>query len=229
MLRSHDLFDGGDGQDTIQGSAGNDALFLHDTFSPLPNGTGPRIKNIERFDMGAGDDIVDLTSSTHSLGDVVLNGDSGNDVLWGSSGNDLLNGGQGNDKLSGGLGNDTYQFTRGDNHDTIREQDSSANNHDVLSFLHNINHDQLWFTQDHDDLRINIIGTQDQVTLANWYDGATYQVEEIQASDGLVLANNQLDQLVQAMASFNPPAVGELSLSDEQQQQLAPVLAASWV
>jgi Ca2+-binding RTX toxin-like protein len=228
MQRSHDLFDGGEGQDTIQGSDDNDAIFLHDTFSPLPNGTGPRIKNVERFDMGSGDDIVDLTSPTHSLGNVILNGDAGNDVLWGSSGNDLLNGGQGNDRLSGGTGNDTYLFSRGDNQDIIREKDSTVNNHDVLSFLHDINHNQLWFSQDNDDLRINVIGSQDQVTIANWYNGTTSQVEEIQASDGLILANNQIDQLVQAMASFNPPAAGEFSLSNDQQQQLTHVLAASW-
>jgi Ca2+-binding RTX toxin-like protein len=228
MHRSYDLFDGGEGQDTLQGTEGNDAVFLHDTFSPLPNGTGPRIKNVERFDMGAGNDIVDLTSPLYSLGDVTLNGGLGNDVLWASSGNDSLNGGQGNDKLSGGAGNDTYLFARGDDQDTIKENDTTTNNHDVLNFLHDINHDQLWFTQDNDDLRIHVIGTQDQVTIANWYEGTASQVEEIQASDGHILANNQVDQLVQAMASFNPPVPGELSLSDDQQQQLAPVLAASW-
>jgi len=53
-------------------------------------------------------------------------------------------------------------------------------------------------------------------------------VEEIQATDGHILFNNQIDQLIQAMASFNRPPIGELSLTDEQQQQLAPVLAASW-
>jgi len=228
MQRSHDLFDGGEGLDTARGTDGNDALFLHDTFSPLPNGTGPRIQSIERFNMGAGDDIVDLTSPTYAYGAVELNGEAGNDILWGSSGDDILKGGTGNDRLSGGAGNDRYLFSRGDNQDTIVEQDSTAGNHDTLSFRGDINHDQLWFTKQNNDLRIQVIGTLDQVIVANWYQGEDKQLEEIQATNGQILVNNQIDQLVQAMASFNPPPIGELLLSDEQQQQLAPVLAASW-
>ncbi len=225
MQRSHDLFDGGEGFDI---ALGTDAIFLHDTFSPLPNGTGPRIQGIERFNMGAGDDIVDLTSPLYAYGHVELNGEDGNDVLWGSAGNDVLTGGKGNDRLSGGAGNDRYLFARGDNQDTIVEQDSNPDSHDILRFSEDINHDQLWFTRQNDDLRIQVISTLDQLTIANWYQGEDKQLEEIQATDGKVLVHNQIDQLVLAMASFNPPSAGEISLPNEQQQQLALVLATFW-
>ena len=77
-------------------------------------------------------------------------------------------------------------------------------------------------------MRINIIGTTDQITIEDWYDGQAQQLEEIQASDGLILANNQIDQLVSAMASFNIPDAGELTLSSDLQEQLAPALAVAW-
>jgi hypothetical protein len=40
--------------------------------------------------------------------------------------------------------------------------------------------------------------------------------------------NSQVDQLVQAMAGFAPPAMGQVDLSTVYAAQLAPVLAGSW-
>jgi len=42
------------------------------------------------------------------------------------------------------------------------------------------------------------------------------------------LINNQLDLLVQAMASFGAPAAGETELSGQIKEELAPVIASSW-
>ena len=228
MQRSHDLFDGGEGIDTAQGTDGNDALFLHDSYSPLPNGTGPRIQNIERFNMGSGDDIVDLTSPTYDYGDVELNGEAGNDVLWGSSGNDTLNGGQGNDQLTGGAGNDTYLFGRGDGQDTIRNYDPDSNSTDTLQFGDNITAEQLWFEQAGNDLEITIFGSEDNITLKDWYSNDSHKVDVMTLSSGEALLNNQLDQLVQAMASFNVPTSGQSDLSGQIKEEIAPVIAASW-
>jgi hypothetical protein len=44
----------------------------------------------------------------------------------------------------------------------------------------------------------------------------------------MMLMQNKVDQLVEAMAQFTPPAVGETTLSAEYQKTLAPVIAASW-
>ncbi|MCA3174779.1 MAG: type I secretion C-terminal target domain-containing protein, partial [Burkholderiales bacterium] len=74
----------------------------------------PRLLNVEIIDMGAGDDVVDLTSTVYAYGDVTLLGGSGNDVLWASSGNDRLQGGSGNDTLDGGWGSDTFVWTLAD-------------------------------------------------------------------------------------------------------------------
>jgi hypothetical protein len=42
------------------------------------------------------------------------------------------------------------------------------------------------------------------------------------------LLENQVQQLVNAMASMTPPPAGQLTLTPEQQTALNPVLAASW-
>ncbi|PHS26635.1 MAG: hypothetical protein COA83_02885 [Methylophaga sp.] len=229
MQRSHDLFDGGQGFDTVQGTDGSDAIFLHDTFSPLPNGSGPRVQNIERFNMGAGDDIIDLTSPIHNYGDVELNGEAGNDVLWGSSGSDILNGGTGNDKLSGGAGDDTYLMNAGDGHDTIRNFAADhATSTDTLQFGQGIEADDLWFERAVNDLKITVYNSGDDVTIKNWYANDSHKLDSIQLGNGQALMNNQLDQLVQAMASFNVPAPGTMDLTGQIKDEIVPVIAASW-
>ncbi|MBI4190070.1 MAG: putative Ig domain-containing protein, partial [Betaproteobacteria bacterium] len=120
--RSHDVFEGGAGVDVLRGTAGNDALFLDDRYSPFPAGRVPRLSGIERIEGGAGNDVIDLTSRDYAYGDVTLDGGDGNDVLWASSGDDVLLGGLGNDDLyggagrdflAGGAGNDTLNGDRG--------------------------------------------------------------------------------------------------------------------
>jgi hypothetical protein len=74
----------------------------------------------------------------------------------------------------------------------------------------------------------SVIGTADKVTVQNWYSGNAYHVEEIRTSDGYVLADTQVANLVNAMAVFAPPAPGQTTLPQNYQDQLAPVLAANW-
>ena len=105
-VRLFDLFDGGSGEDLLQGTSGNDAIFLDDGFSPLPGTMGPRLVSIEAIRAGDGDDVVDLTSDRYACGNVLLAGGNGNDVLWASAGNDAIEGDAGNDQLYGGTGSD---------------------------------------------------------------------------------------------------------------------------
>jgi Ca2+-binding RTX toxin-like protein len=112
---NHDLFDGGDGVDTLVGSDNAEALFLDDQISP--QGGTARIANIEVIDMAGGDDVVDLTSGTKTYGDVTILGGAGNDVVWSSLGDDSLSGGTGNDTLRGGWGND--RLTGDDGNDRL--------------------------------------------------------------------------------------------------------------
>ena len=256
MNRSLDTFDGGAGTDTLLGTAGDDAILLDDG--------SQRIKNIEIIDAGAGEDVVDLTSTTYALGDVTVYGGDGNDVIWSSSGNDVLYGGNGNDVidggagadwidggagadvitggagndtldgkagndvLMGGTGNDSYLMGRGYGQDTIQENDATAGNHDTLQFTGGIATDQIWLRKVANNLEVSVIGTADKMTLSNWYLGSQYHVEEFKTSDGKMLLDSQVQNLVQAMAAFAPPAAGQTTLTAAQQATLAPVLAANW-
>ena len=73
-----------------------------------------------------------------------------------------------------------------------------------------------------------MIGTTDQVTINNWYTSASNQVEQIKASDGKVLLNNEVAALVSAMSAFTAPAAGTTTLPTSYQTALNPVLAANW-
>lgn len=101
MNRTLDTLDGGSGWDTLTATNGSDAVILDVSTSHQP-----QLREIEQFDLGAGHDVLDLTSTRFGYGAVVANGGSGNDVLWSSSGNDRLYGGSGCDVMDAGAGDD---------------------------------------------------------------------------------------------------------------------------
>jgi len=103
--RNFDIFDGGAGDDLLQGTASAEVILLDDSASPAFR-AGPRLIGIDRIETRAGDDVVNLTSRTYSYGDVLIDGGEGADVLWSNSGNDRLMGGAGGDELYGGNGDD---------------------------------------------------------------------------------------------------------------------------
>jgi len=111
---THDTFNGGEGGDLLMGTGTDDVLFLD------ARSGAPRIADIEAIDAGAGNDVIDLTSTRFSYGDVVLDGGTGNDVLWANAGNDVLFGGDGSDTLDGGAGHDILQGGAGN--DTLRDR-----------------------------------------------------------------------------------------------------------
>jgi Ca2+-binding RTX toxin-like protein len=158
----------------------------------------------------------------------MLVGNAENNVLTGGGGSDTLDGRGGNDRLIGGTGNDVYLAGRGSGHDTIEENDATTGNLDSLRFDSGIGIDQLWFRKHGNDLDVSILGTEDVVSIASWYKGSQYHVEQFRTSDGRVLLDSQVQRLVDAMAAFNPPALGQTSLPASYQQQLTPVLAANW-
>ena len=130
-VASWDALDGGSGSDLLVGTAGNDIMVLDDAYSPSPNGLQPRFAGIETIRAGAGDDVVDLTSSRWSAGDVSVAGEAGNDVLWTSSGNDTLLGGAGNDTLDGGFGRDSMAGGAGNDLYVVDDVgDAVIENHD---------------------------------------------------------------------------------------------------
>ena len=68
----------------------------------------------------------------------------------------------------------------------------------------------------------------DQFAIENWYLGSQYGVEEFRTADGSTLVASQVQNLVDAMAAFAPPAPGQTTLPDDYAAQLAPTIAANW-
>jgi Ca2+-binding RTX toxin-like protein len=136
-------------------------------------------------------------------------GNALDNVLTGNRGNNILTGGRGDDTLIGGAGNDTYVFTRGDGRDQIIDNDATRGNQDVLQFK-DAKQTNLWFSQVGQDLQIDVLGSSDRVTVKDWYvggkSGTDHHVERIKTADGSTLYDSDVAQLVQAMASFAPPA-----------------------
>lgn len=155
-------------------------------------------------------------------------GSSDADLIDGGAGDDVIDGGAGNDWLIGGRGDDLFIQNRGGGADTITAYDPTAGKTDTLLFGSDVANDQLWFQRIGDDLSISIIGTDDSSTINGWYLDDAHHVEQIETSDGHVLMDAQVDSLVSAMAGFAPPAAGETTLPAAYQEQLQPVISASW-
>ncbi|MBI5041634.1 MAG: hypothetical protein HZB57_10705, partial [Gammaproteobacteria bacterium] len=247
-----DVLNGGSGADTMLGGEGNDTYYVDDMADVVTELSGhgeDTVNSAVNYALTAevewlrltGDDSIDGTGNTSAntlfgnTGANVLMGDAGDDALLGRMGNDTLGGGAGNDSLTGGQGNDTYRFGRGDDVDTVVDYDAMDADPavygatvDVVRLGGDIAHDQLWFSRSGHDLQIGVIGTEDRMTLQDWYRGAAYQVDEVYAGDGYRLLNDQVDQLVQAMAAFAPPAGGELDLPANYRPDLDPVIAVNW-
>ena len=73
-----------------------------------------------------------------------------------------------------------------------------------------------------------MIGTSDAITVSDWYLGASHQVEQFKVDGNTMLLSSDVQNLVQAMASFAPPAAGQTTLPQNYQDSLNSVIAANW-
>ncbi|MEK6787366.1 MAG: calcium-binding protein [Pseudomonadota bacterium] len=180
----------------------------------------------------ASNDVIVLAAGDQMIfagnGDDSVNAGAGNDVLSGGLGNDSFNDDSSARTGGASLGNDVYMFARGDGNDTIFEFDASAGNKDVLEFTNAIASSQLWFEHSGNDLRVSVIGEADSVTIKNWYESSAARIEQFKAADGKVLTSMQVDNLVNAMSNFTPPAVGQTVLPQDYEIQLSGVITESW-
>ncbi|MEW8350914.1 MAG: calcium-binding protein [Candidatus Thiodiazotropha taylori] len=151
---------------------------------------------------------------------------SGDDFIDGGAGDDQLQGNAGNDYLIGGLGSDTYLIGTSSGQDRINNYDAGDSSTDTLRFEEAVI-DDLWFSRVGDDLTINLVGSDDQVTIEQWYSDPAQEVDRIEAG-GSVLLNQQLEQLVMAMASHDVPSGAGSVIPQEVRENLQPVIAESW-
>ena len=215
------------GNDTLNGGSGNDWLYGQGGNDTLDGGAGD-----DRLYGGAGADTLNGGSGNDWLygrgGNDTLDGGAGNDTLYGGGGADTLDGGAGNDHLVGGDGADTYLFGKGSGSDTIDNDSASSTENDRVSLGAGVSADQVWLERVGNNLRLTLYETGDKLTVQNWYSGATYRVRGFDLGNGKALLENQVANLVSAMAAFSPPVAGQTSLPANYQETLNSVIAANW-
>ena len=229
----NDHIDGGAGDDALSGGAGDDTFVIDSVNDSIIEQANEGVDSVaSSVDYQLGENIEnlvlqgenDLSGTGNALNNFII-GNGGSNQLSGGAGDDVLIGNQGVDFLNGGFGNDGYSFARGDGGDQLHDSGGV----DALFFGETIAHDQLWFTRTSNDLSVSLIGTSDEVNITDWYADDANKIESIRTTSGLILYDNQVQQLVDAMAAFAPPSSGELNLSSEYKLSLDPVIAASWV
>ncbi|NLD47590.1 MAG: calcium-binding protein, partial [Clostridiaceae bacterium] len=152
----------------------------------------------------------------------------GDDSLYGEDGSDILDGGAGNDRLQGGYGNDTYIFNVGSGQDIIYDYDSTSGNVDTVKFGEDIL--KMVFSQEGRNLKVSIDGTSDSLTIDSWYSGNAYKIEQFKASDESVINNNQVEQLIQAMAAFSTEkGMSWNQAIKDKPQEVQNILSQFWV
>ena len=107
-------FAGGNGNDTLTGTTGNDTMSGGNGDDLLKGGDGD-----DTLSGGNGDDILRGGRGDDTLdggnGNDVINGGAGNNHLTGGNGDDILRAADGNNLLNGGNGNDRLVVGTGDN------------------------------------------------------------------------------------------------------------------
>lgn len=133
-------------------------------------------------------------------------GVTGGNTVHGTSGDDTLST-SGPSTLIGGGGNDTYRLDQTQSSSIIVNgtADSTAPS-GVLQFGA-LGPNQLWFDHAGADLAIEVLGTDQKVTIHDWFGASGAQLNSIQAGNS-VLQNGQISALVQAMASFESGYAG---------------------
>jgi len=206
---------GNSGANVLTGGAGNDTYVVGTGDSVVENASAgtDTVQSAITWTLGA--NLENLTL----LGSSVING-------TGNTSDNVLAGNTAANTLTGLGGNDTYLYSRGGSQDTVIDNAGTA---DSLLFGATINPLDLVLTRQANDLRLAIHGSTDQVTIQNWYGGATNQTETIQAGNGQALLNTQVEQLIQAMATFSQQTGLTWDQAiDQRPQDVQTVLAANW-
>jgi Ca2+-binding RTX toxin-like protein len=130
----------------------------------------------------------------------------------------------GSNTLLGLTGDDHYVLQAGSGVDHIHDTGGD----DTLEFT-GLQHNDLWFWQYDQDLRVGAVGSQDYVSIQDWYADETNHIETMTAADGsATLINTQVQQLVEAMAVFDVQAAGNLNVPQQHQDDVQSVIAAAW-
>ncbi len=206
---------GNSAANVLTGAAGNDTYVVGagDTVTEAASGGTDTVQSSVTWTLGSNLENLTLT------GIAVING-------TGNSASNMMAGNSANNTLTGLGGNDTYLYSRGGGQDTIIDNSGAS---DSMLFGITINPLDLVLTRQVNNLRLSIHGSTDYVTVQNWYTSSSNRTETIQAGNGQTLLSTQVDQLIQAMASFSQQTGLTWDQAiDQQPQQVQTILAANW-
>jgi Ca2+-binding RTX toxin-like protein len=238
VLSNIENLDGSNFNDTLTGNAGDNWFWGNGGADTINGGDG--IDGASYFYSTAGVNVSLMAGAVNTGGDAQgdilsnvesLQGSTFNDTLTGNAGNNVLYGEAGNDTLIGNGGVDAYQFGRDGGQDRIVNTAAGAGARGELDIGADVAANQIWLQQSGNDLLVKIMGTQDQAIIANWY-GAdpSAQLQKVVTADGSVL-DGQLNQLVQAMATYSAsnPGFDPTSVAQAPNDPaLQNTIAASW-
>ena len=183
----------------------------------------------------SGTEKDDIMHDWDKTANTTFNAGDGNDKIYAGDGDDTLIGGKGNDLLQGGNGKDTYVFEKGHGQDIITEFNTSQDD-DTLQF-NDINFNEVKFRRDNYDLTLFGYNEQDSVTIKAFFANKNNQLERYQFADRtlsrdalteeMMLVNNQVDRMVQAMAGFGSQSTGGVISSTQDDVKHQWQLAAS--
>ncbi len=228
---------GNDGNNVLAGGKGNDTYVVNSAGDVVREndcqGTDTVMSSVSYT---LGDNVENLTLTGSA--DVNATGNKRDNVLTGNDGNNILDGGKGHNTLIGGAGDDTLilgkdsendiLFNSGDGWDSLKTNARDSGHDNEVRFGGGIAHDDLWFSRSGNNLNINVLGTDDGMTIEGWYSNKHRPIDEFQAGDGYDLDDKKVALLVQAMAAFTPTPGSGGVLPTEMPDELQATLAAAW-
>jgi Ca2+-binding RTX toxin-like protein len=206
----NDTLDGGAGADTLLGGTGDDTYIVDNIGDAVTESLNAGIDAVQSnlsYTLGMNVENLMLKGTANIDGtgnelDNVIIGNAGTNTLSGGAGNDTMTGGVGNDTLLGGVGNDHYVFNPGDGKDVIIDMQGG----DRLYMGGNLTEANLEGVRDGDNMIINVLGTNDSITLTNWF-AQTEGVNLVEFSDGSSLDSSGIELLLNRPPVANADSV----------------------
>ena len=157
-------------------------------------------------------------------GDDYLSGGNGNDLLIGGDGNDTMDGGSGDDTMQGGYGDDVYIYDGQGKDDVVDErwvkiarqqwyqsgwwifktwkykwvyQDQLVDaGNDTIIFGDDVEEKDVTISKNGNDLIFELKGTDNKLTIKNWYASTEQRVENFVFADGFIINSEQIINII---------------------------------
>jgi len=163
------------------------------------NGTVGRFEFSDGSSISMAALVALLPGIPHSGNWNLLTGTEEAEFLYGADGSEAFQGLSGNDTLNGGKGDDLYLFGRGDGRDLIVDLEGDQGDVDIIRFDGTVSAGDVVVTRDYNNLYLGIDGTDDEITVLNWFYGNAMTVEQVEFFDGTVWSAAVVESLIAAV------------------------------